>query len=931
MNLFTLYERTLLLTMALLVMGAGNTVWAQKPIRLEDLLNVKGVYYTPTTNTLYTGNVYYGVDDVVSIKNGKLDGDLKNYDYDEGDGGGLSTVIYYRDGKMHQIWMNTYDEGWKLFDGNEKPATVNNTGYTSENGVLFNKNKTVLVSARGIQGAYVIPNSVTSIESDAFSVGCGMTSLVIPNSVTSIKDGTFSNCSSLESVTIPSGLTSLKGFNFSENSNLIAVEVAPDNPRYASEDGVLFNKNKTTLIGYPSGKQDKSYKIPNGVVSIGKKAFYGCNELKSVTIPNSVTTIEDGTFGDLTSIIVLSAVPPKLSEPINAKCLYVPLGSVDVYRNADHWKDVKCINAIMAFDTLDDGAQKWVIEKRGGYVTAVFSNGTLAISGTGDMEDYTYHTAPPWKDIKDSITAVVIRDGVTSIGNGAFSSHKNLVTITIPGGVTKIERGMFSGCTSLKNIDVSNDNPKYRSVDGVLFSKAKDTLFMYPPAKEGTYTVPNGTIIIMDKAFDESTGLTAVTIPNGTTSIGNNAFKECKNLKSITIPNSVKVIETNAFSGCGSLGTMNIAANNPVYIIANSVLYDKNRKVVMFGVVGKAVLSLPDGVTAIEDGAFSANTSLKSITIPNSVASIGKFAFSGCRNLTSITIKNQKPPTVGPYTFFLLTAVACTLYVPQGSIYVTTPVWNGFKHIGYMDSNGKVVQIVSSSATSFAVEQTIDQYKKQLADCGTQKSDQCAMAMYMLGTTYYQQASANAAAIGSTKPDFSMAIQIYQQFLSEYPSSPYLASVKQMLTQIEIMSLPPEQQQAARERAVREQQAAQERAVREQQAAQERAVREQQATQERAAKEQQIAREQQAAWEQDMRQQVDQWKKQLANCGVQKNGQCEQAIYMLGTFYYKVAVRRGGEKNYLLATQMLQRLLNEYPTSTYSLDAKEMLTQIDAK
>ena len=114
-------------------------------------------------------------------------------------------------------------------------------------------------------------------------------------SVTSIGDWAFCDCSSLESVIIPKSVTSIGNVVFGGCTGLTALDVATDNPHYCSEDGVLFNKDKTTLIQYPGGKQD-AYAIPNSVTTIEDYAFGNCYGLTSVTIPNSVTSIGGSAF-----------------------------------------------------------------------------------------------------------------------------------------------------------------------------------------------------------------------------------------------------------------------------------------------------------------------------------------------------------------------------------------------------------------------------------------------------------------------------------------------------------------------------------------------------------------------------------------------------------------------------------------------------------
>ncbi len=343
-------------------------------------------------------------------------------------------------------------------------ASSGNANYTSVDGVLFNKNKTTLIQYPcGKQGAYTIPDSVTSIGNYAFNSCNALKSVTIPNSVTSIGSDAFRGCVSLTTVTISNGVTSIGSYAFygcdsltsitipySVTSigsdafwycgSLTAINVSSGNANYTSVDGVLFNKNNTTLIQYPCGKQG-AYTIPDSVTSIGSSAFLECASLTSITIPDSVTSI----------------------------------GS-DAFRG--------CV----------------------------------------------------------SLTSITIPDSVTSIRSRAFLDCYSLTSITIPNSVTSIGEDAFLDCDSLTSI-----------------------------------TIPDSVTSIGSGAFAYCDSLTSVTIGNSVTSIGSDAFASCDSLTSVTIPNSVTSIGSEAFEGCDSLQTINFKGTQAQWnAITKGTDWDRN-------------------------------------------------------------------------------------------------------------------------------------------------------------------------------------------------------------------------------------------------------------------------------------------------------------------------------------------------------------------
>ena len=227
---------------------------------------------------------------------------------------------------------------------------------------------------------------------------------------------------------------------------------------------------------------------------------------------------------------------------------------------------------------------------------------------------------------------------VTAISQWVFFDFIGLKSVTIPASVTGTFNDdfenyyreiypVFGGCTSLTAINVDGNNTKYKSVDGVLYSKDMKTLLAYPAGKtNASYTIPDGVTLINSYAFYDCTSLKEVTIPNSVTEIGDSAFLGCKSLTKVTIPDSVTKIGYGAFSGCTSL--KEIAIPNSVTEIGNYAF---------LGCTSLTKVTIPNSVTEIGYSAFEGCTSLTSVTLPDS-AEIGTSAFSGCTSLKEITL-----------------------------------------------------------------------------------------------------------------------------------------------------------------------------------------------------------------------------------------------------------------------------------------------------
>jgi len=434
--------------------------------------------------------------------------------------------------------------------------------YITTNGAI------TITGYTGSGGAVSIPATinglpVTSVGDYAF-YETALTSVTIPNSVTNIGDYAFAN-SPLTSVTIPASVISIGDGAFFGCYGLRTITVHSNNPAYTSLNGVLFDKNQTTLFQYPTGNAATSYTIPNSTSTIGSGAFAYCDNLTNVTIPNSVTSIGGAAFED----------------------------------------------TAMTSATIPD---------------SVTNIGDEAFAGC-------------W-----NLTGVIIPDSVTSIGAGVFEDcYYGLTSVTIGTGVTSIGDFAFGDCYGLTNITVTEGNPIYSSLNGILFKEDKTTLIQYPIGNTSTsYMIPNSVTNIGEYAFEDAV-LSSVTIPDGVMSVGDYAFMGCGSVTNVTIGNGVTSIGDQAFDDCYSLTSVTIpdsVTSIGDYAFANDdySFYSSLTNV-----------TIGNGVTRIGDGAFS-GTSLTSVTIGNGVTSIGDEAFANCA--PTMVFFTGNAPSIGQHVFY---------------------------------------------------------------------------------------------------------------------------------------------------------------------------------------------------------------------------------------------------------------------------------------
>ncbi len=218
-----------------------------------------------------------------------------------------------------------------------------------------------------------IPNSVTEIGDVAFGKCTGLTNITIPNSVTEIGDSAFYGCTGLTSITIPSGVTKIENRAFENCTNLATISVNSGNSTYSSQNGVLFNKNKTEILAFPCAKTG-TYVIPSGVTSIGFCAFEYCTGLTSVTIPTSVTSIGYGAFEHCTGLTSIT-IPASVTEI--GYHTFNGCNNLTIYGNTGSYAETYAKNNSIPFTATDHSLKfqwnedNWQFENSSKYIANV--------------------------------------------------------------------------------------------------------------------------------------------------------------------------------------------------------------------------------------------------------------------------------------------------------------------------------------------------------------------------------------------------------------------------------------------------------------------------------------------------------------------------------------------------------------------------------
>lgn len=383
--------------------------------------------------------------------------------------------------------------------------------------------------------------------------------IVVGEGITNIGNTTFKNVVNLEEVSLPSTLKTIGKYGFYNCRNL------------------------------------KTINLPEGLTSLDYQCFHQCAALEEVVIPASVTVIPEYAFYECNNIHI------KLHSGITEIGKYAFWesynGVIEFIGTEAQWDAItKGNSAIGSRVTIVFSAPKEGTLDNGMAWSLV--DGTLTITGTGAMPDWTYGAAKPWDDFANSILHIVVGEGITTVGSfaffkipakditlpegltaikesafigftgveidlpstleslgaNAFGGATSLTSVQLPAALTNMDPNAFDGCISLAEYTVAEGNTKYTAVDGVLYTAGGTTLFR-APYNVDTVIIPEGVTVIDSESFKGS-AVKTVLMKGDVERIHSNAFGNCENLKEIHIPASVNYVSDGAFRDCDNLGAI---------------------------------------------------------------------------------------------------------------------------------------------------------------------------------------------------------------------------------------------------------------------------------------------------------------------------------------------------------------------------------------
>lgn len=534
-----------------------------------------------------------------------------------------------------------------------------NPYYSSVGGVLFNREQTMLIQCpAGLTGSYTVPSTVTCIGTNAFYYCSFITDVTLSDSVTNIQDHGFDDCgmtniylgtnltwigsnaflqSGLSSVSIPASVSSIGAAPFRFCGGLPAIAVDPQNPNYSSTNGVLMDKNQTTILECPGGKPG-TFAFPTTAMNVGSLAFYGCSKLTNVFIPEGLVTISD--FGFDSANLRNVQLPDSLKsignyafylDNLNAMIVGSGVTNIGAYAFSYCYfatrvcfrGDAPALDASAFYSSSPTvyyplGSNGWGTTYGGrptvawdpvSQCTVTNINGAITILGYIGFSNSVV--------IPDTISGLP----VVAVGDNAFYNNLVVTNVTLPAGMTRLGNFAFYGCTALNNI-----------------------------------TFPAALTNIGNYTFQQCAALHNLRLPANLKQLGVGTFSYCNGLTNVVIPAGVTNLEGFTFAYCPNLKQIYFQGKAPAF--GESVFLSDNNLTVYY-------LPGTTGWTATAGG--------RPAVLWNPQASTSDGLFGVRSNRFGFTI-------TGPTNVVIVTEATTNLVAPAWSAIGTNTLTNGYSY-----------------------------------------------------------------------------------------------------------------------------------------------------------------------------------------------------------------------------------------------------------
>jgi len=502
----------------------------------------------------------------------------------------------------------------------------------------------VQVVSSTVSGTLSIPQSVKDLNNQyTFQVTAigsagtytNVTAVNLPSTLKTIKTNAFSK-SQITTINIPAGTDDIYDGAFAQIENLTAITVDAGNSKYTAEDGVLYENNSGNkyLKAYPVAKAGTTFTVPSGVYGVSTNGFQLAKNLTTINLPASIqdlpTSAEANGFTSATNLTAIKV------DPSNTK-----------------FKDEDGVVLTQDGKTL----VAYPFARRG--VPDPNYNGPLATMHAGEVYTIPNSVETIAKGAfaqVQHITAVKLNN-VKKISAGAFYSVRNLRNVELGASVETIEDGAITGSPDFTRFAVDSNNPNYTAdAEGIIYTKNKEELVLYPSGRAGEYSTLPTTKKIRKRAFYYAQKVTKVNFNSALENIDNDAFQTTTALKEITfaapssltrigtwvfvntgltkleLPASLKEIGSNAFKGNNNLKTVTVAANSQLESIG-TYAFTENSNLESFTFEGSTALK------TIGQEAFSKDTKLASFDVPANVETINRAAFNGTSSMKHVTFQ----------------------------------------------------------------------------------------------------------------------------------------------------------------------------------------------------------------------------------------------------------------------------------------------------